>query len=1020
MINRNQGARKQTLRLWLGFVVATLICLVPRVGRCSGVLPRLNEVVSANITGLPDEFEPDFSNCPVADCEQWYRDLGSSVFDGQYPDWIEIYNPGDDPIAMTGYGLSDAPDEPFKWVFPVLTLPPKGFLVVFASGKNKVGEYANTNFRLSSGGETIVLTAPSGEKCDEVVTGRIPLDCSLGRLPDQPGTWAWFDQPTPGQSNSPAVFPGFQGDVRLSMPAGVYAAPIQVELTTKAPGSVIHYTLDGHDPGPNSDTYSTPLAIELTTVVKARAFVANRPATPVATATYLVGETSSFAIVSLSINPENLWDPDLGIYTPGRNANEAQRIANYWKDWERPVHVEFFEPGGQPGFALDAALRIYGWGSRANPQKSLAIMLRDQYGVSKLDYALFPELPVMQFESFVLRAGGSDAVARGAFFRDQFATSLLETRQVDVQAFRPAIVYLNGEYWGIQDVREKLNEAYLASHHNVKPDAVDIVSRYWRRSDPLTEAGNDQAYRELEAFLATSDMAAASTYEHVGQVFDLENFVDYLASQIYFANFDWPGNNNKLWRPREQGGRWRWLMYDLDYTFSFDPSRSDYTHDTLAHATLPDGTGWPNPSWTTFTIRKFLEIPKVRTRFVNRMADLLNEDFVPERVLAQIDKFEALYEPAMPAQIARWAGTGDVIPSLPVWKNNIDRMRNFAQQRPAYVRQHLLSHFELGGTQDVSAVIDPPGSGRLKLNSLLIQEPSWKGTYFQGVPVQLDVLPAPGFQFVGWDGLPDADLAKEPRREVTPDGPLHVVAHFEPAVGAVNAIVINEINYASPATDDPGDWVELYNAYSVPVDISGWSLKDQQESHTFVFPDDTILWPGGFLVLCADSARFQAHFPAVTNRIGNLGFGLGNEGDQVRLYDARKALINRVAYAQVDPWPQAPNGSGPTLCLKSPELDNALAASWGASDVPFGSPGAANRTADPEKGSPCLVAWLNGAKVEFRFTAASNREYVLQSSQDLVNWAEWQHVAGTGADVTLSVTPERASKATFFRIQVLQ
>jgi hypothetical protein len=981
--------------------------------------PILNEIVSGNLTGPPDEFDPDLSNCPVQDCDQWYQDLGPSVWDGDYPDWIEIHNPGDTPLPLIGYGLSDDSTLPFKWVFPDLTLQAGGFLVVFASGKDEVGGNVHTSFELSSEGEEVLLTPPSGITCDRVDFGRIPIGCSFGRRPDAPEVWAWFDQTTPGRANDAAIFMGFRDEVRALPAAGFHAGPIEVALTNSLAESVIRFTWGGEDPMPESELYSGPMRVERTAVLKARTFVDGRAASPIVTATYLIGKPFSFPVVSLTTRPEHLWDPELGIYTPGRNANESQRIANYWHDWERPVHVEFFEPDGKRGFSVDAGLRIFGWASRANPQKSFAIMLRGRYGAPELSYRLFPDQDVPVFTSFVLRAGGGDAGATGVFFRDPFASSLLKGRQVDVQAFRPAIVYLNGEYWGIQDLREKMNEDYLASHHGIDAGDVDMISRYWRRTEPVVIEGDDTAYRALEEFLLNADLIAPSTYDHLRSVFDLENFLDYSASQIYFANYDWPGNNSKVWRERGPEARWRWLMFDLDYTFSSDPALNNAAHDTLTHATQAAGSGWPNPPWTTLLTRSFLEVPAIRDRFINRLADLLNEDFLPETVLAQLERFKALFEPEIVSHIDRWAGTGNVIPSLSTWENNLGSIREFARERPGHLRQHVQNFFGLPGTATVWVNLDPPGAGRVKLNSILIDGPDWTGTYFMGVPISLDVLPAPGYRFSSWEDLPEPNFASQPRLLIPIIGTLDLTARFIPDPAAVNSIVINEINYHAPAAEDPGDWVELHNAYAVPVDISGWVLKDREEAHAFVIPHGTILEPAAFLVLCSRLEAFKRRFPAVAPVFGDLRFNFGNDSDRVRLFDSRKNLVDEVEYGDLPPWPRAPDGGKATLALVNRTLDNSLPSSWKPSSDDYGTPGSPNRVDAAASGPGAISAAVADSMLYIRFTTGAGQQYLLQTSTDLRQWDDWTHATGTGDEISVTAAVPPGARAVFYRVAVV-
>ncbi|HSR17978.1 MAG TPA: CotH kinase family protein, partial [Ignavibacteriaceae bacterium] len=558
--------------------------------------PVINEIVSSNVTGIPDEYEADLQNCPVPDCEQWYKDLGESVYDGEYPDWIEIYNPGNSKIDLTGYGLSDNPSDPYKWVFPNVSIDPGGFVFVFASGKNKYETYLHSNFKIDRLGEPIILTDNNGVACDEFPAAEIPVDMSMGRFPDSDTNIVIFVEPTPNSSNNSTIFPGYTDQVNFSHSGGFYSGGISLSLSSDNQPAEIRYTEDGSEPTLNSNLYSNPLQINHTKVIRARAFNNGIISSIINTKTFFINESFTMPVVSLSTNPENLWDEDIGICVPGRNANEAGRVANYWNDWERPVHVEFYEQDGMKGFSIDAGIQIFGWGTRANAQKSFSIMIRDRYGFPELNYRLFPDNAIDKFTSFVLRAGGSDW--NKLFFRDAFAQCLVAEYNHDLQDFRPAIVFINGEYWGIQNIREKLNEDYLESHWGINKDNVDIISRYWRRSYPVVIEGDDFAFLEMENFLAINNMKVAANYEYAKSVIDMDNLLDYLTAQIYFANYDWPGNNNKIWREKVPNAKWRWFMYDMDWTFGYDGS-SSYSFNTLKHATNSFGSGWPNPAFTT-------------------------------------------------------------------------------------------------------------------------------------------------------------------------------------------------------------------------------------------------------------------------------------------------------------------------------------------------------------------------------------------------------------------------------------
>jgi hypothetical protein len=928
------------MKIILFFIIFAGFCISVSFSQDAALV--INEIMSANITSIHDEYDPDMQNCPVADCEWWYEQMGQSTNDGDYPDWIEIFNPGTEQVNLTGYALSDDPLNPYKWTFPNTVLAAGEYLLVFASGKDRkepgeIDIYMHTNFKIDRKGETILLSDNSGTICDQVDTGEIPLDFSLGRYPDGGSEWVIFYQPTPDNSNSTLPFPGFTDSVQTSYPAGFYSGSISLSLSANSTTAEIHYTLDGNDPTLNSNLYTNPISITQTTVVKARSYENGILSSKILIRTYFINETFTLPVISLSTIPEYFWDADIGIYIPGNNADEDNRIANYWQDWERPVYVEFFEPDGSPGFRLAAGTKIFGWGSRRNALKSLSIMIRDKYGQKELNYQLFADLTVHEFRSFVLRTAGNDW--QGTFFRDPFALSLIKDKNFDIQAFRPAILFINGVYWGIHNIREKLNEDYLASHHNIDRNNVDIISRYWRRTYPVVIEGDDQAYLALENYLDSNSPSDPEHYEHLKTVINIDNYLDYCVFQIYCANYDWPGNNNKCWRSRTAAGKWRWLTYDLDYTFhlnDFNP----YTHNTLAHATDPNGAEWPNPPFTTFLLRKMFENEDFRNGFINRFADYLNTIFVEDIVLDKIDHMKEMFAPEMQRHIDKWGSYECTLQSMDDWENNIDIVREFISNRKVYVCDHICDKFNLAGLGEVELNISQTERGKIKINSIIIDNYPWQGEYFKGIPIQLTALPKPGYRFTHWTGISSRDtLSSSMKVNIT--GALSLTACFEEAGTSLANIIINEINYRSSEEFDPEDWVELYNPHSDPIDISGWQFKDTDDIHQFIIPDNTIIPPDNYMVLCRDVFKFCKAFPGINNYRGDFNFDLNRNGELICLFNTENLIIDSLTYGNDAPWPVAPDGNGPTLSLRSVYLDNSVAQHWGSSSG-YGTPGAAN------------------------------------------------------------------------------
>lgn len=388
------------------------------------------------------------------------------------------------------------------------------------------------------------------------------------------------------------------------------------------------------------------------------------------------------------------------------------------------------------------------------------------------------------------------------------------------------------------------------------------------------------------------------------------------------SNQDWPWTNIKYWRPRTPDGRWRWLYYDLDRTFG------GYGGYDLHRATDPNGPGGVYP-WANFLLVNLLRNEGFKNSFINSYADHLNTTFKTSEMLAHRDQFRSTLLPEVERHYARWEWP------MGSWYTHMSMISTFITQRPAYAVNHILSKFELPGTLNLTLGIQPTGTGRIRLTSIVV-DTVWSGTYFKTVPIPLTAVPAPGYAFVRWS---DPTLPQVPSITISPPNHYGVLAVFAPTAGGV---VINEINYNSTPSFDPEDWVEFYNSSAQAIDISGWKFKDADDAHVFVFAAGTVLLAEEYLVLCRDEALFSACFPGVTNVVGSMSFGLDGAGELVRLFDAGDVLADWVLYDDAPPWPPEPDGQGPTLELIDAFADNSLAASWASSIAPHGTPGAMN------------------------------------------------------------------------------
>jgi len=798
--------------------------------------------------------------------------------------------------------------------------------------------YLHTNFKLSSNGDDLILSDQDENVIDSIFTGTLETDMSLGRYFES-SSWVLFAEPTPGSSNSTSSYAGALSPIEFSMASGFYnQAQISVELSTPDESATIYFTTDGTTPTMNDFNYGYSIPLTSTTVIRARAFLNGWLPSETESKTYIFGEDEAegLPVVFLSTDPSSFFDEDTGMYVMGPNASWDFPYfgANFWEDWERPIHFEILETDGS-GYAANAGVKIFGGWSRAFPQKSFSIFSRSYYGPSTFDYGLFPDSGIDSYEAFILRNSGNDW--ESTMLRDGFITSLTNDLNIDHQQYRPAVLYLNGEFWGIQNIREKVNEHFLASHHLINAENIDLLDIQGVNEENIVH-GTNIDYVNLLDYLENQDMGDPIVQNALEQWIDIESYMSYQAFQIFIDNRDWPGNNIKFWRDHRVGGKWRWILYDTDFGFSIWESNA-YTYNTLSFALNPNGPGWPNPPWSTFLFRRMMDNDHFKNSFINIYCDFLNTVFQPDYLISHLDSIANNIEDIIPVHRARWYNNGNWPNSTVNWQNRINTMANFSINRRSYAINHIKNQFDLPNIAQTSLSIVPEGSGSIQLNTLKIIESGWNGYYFPTIPIEARAIPNEGFQFSSWLQFPDSSATI--RVQVT--DPFTLTAVFIPSNLSSGTTVINEINYNSSDDYNSDDWVELINPGETEIDISDWILKDDDNSHGYTIPDETVIQPNNYLVLAKDMDLFSSSYPNINNVIGPFDFSLSGGGDQVRIFDNAGVLIDSVQYDDIDPWPVEPDGNGPTLELINPTLDNLLSESWAAS-TDNGTPGAQNST----------------------------------------------------------------------------
>lgn len=664
-----------------------------------------------------------------------------------FTDWIEIRNDSSGAVDIGNHYLSDDADTRKKWRIPLNTvIPPDGFMLFWTDG---VDSALHTNFKLSVDGETILLSSAEAEIIDSVTFSAQLPDRSLGRDRADPSRWCYFDTPTPGLPNN---VKGLSMSIKtadppqFSLTGGFYTEPVYLTLSTTNIGDTVRFTTTGAEPDSNSTVYQSPILLEQTVVIRAKTFSCSLFNSPTVTNTCFIAAEHKLPVVSLATNPEYLWNNTYGIYVTGTNGSVGIHgdTGNYNRDWERPLNVEFYNIDKERLFSERAGVQITGLANRTWFLKGVSLSLKGKYGSGEVECALFSSRKPVRVKEFILRNSGGYDLTR-THFRDGMMNNIVANRMdIDYQAYEPVVVYLNGTYWGILNLREKLNRFYPEMHYNVDPANLDFLETF---RTLLVNDGDSLHYNNLIKYVSDNDMTNDESIRYVASKIDIAEFMNYNITQMYFLNTDWPANNLKMWRPRTIVGRWRWILSDVESGFNLIEETAP-DKDAISRLMSPVQIAPWAPSWSTLLFRKLMENSAFRHDFIQTSAFYLSTVFDSTRVVHQIDSTRDLIKPEMGAHIARW----NTPASVASWEEFVEILRNFATKRPRYALQHIGAAFSQKGTSTVSIAASEAARGMVEFNGRPLPSDTCRVTLFNDVPFSLKAIPAPGFRFVRWVG----------------------------------------------------------------------------------------------------------------------------------------------------------------------------------------------------------------------------------------------------------------------------
>ncbi|ESU26194.1 hypothetical protein FSS13T_11850 [Flavobacterium saliperosum S13] len=779
--------------------------------------------------------------------------------DGNYEDWVELYNYGGVAVNLNGFGLSDDVALPHKWSFPAVTLNPGQYLLVWCSDKNRTtpGSPLHTNFKIGATGETLYLTNQTTLNLATFPAIALPANVSYGKSPNGTGGYFYFNVPTPGQPNSTTSYSGILPDPVFTHTGGFYTAGINLGISNTTAGSTIIYTLDGSDPDPNnlngttysyknsyeelvgdadgpmlqnnyrSFTYSGPIPIadrsslpnDLAkmssthhhvpyyiptspvfkgTVVRAKAIKSGSIPSKTVTRTYFVtpsgNSTFSLPVVSLSVTESKLFDYNNGIFVAGAlfdgwraanptvNANPYNFDANFRIDGdisERTGNINYFENGVQK-LNQDIGIRINGGYSRGWQSKSLRLVARSDYGNDSMNHKFFSDESLTTFNRLILRNSGGDFF--DTMYRDALADELMKGTGMETMAYQPTITFVNGEYWGILNLRERFDEHYFKNVCGIEEVDLDFME-----NDQRGLPGSH--YNNMFVYLTNNSLTIPANFDYIKTQMDVDNMRDYYIANIYYDNTDWPHYNTVFWRKKTAynpnalyglDGRWRAALKDNDDCFGSTTGVNN--HNNLEVATDPNSSDSGNPPESTLVLRSLLANTTFKNDFINRFADLMNTYYLPSRFIAVSTAMKNRIQPEIQEHLDRWKAT-----DYGWWEESINLMHSFANERPNYQRQHIRQKFGISSNINATLDVSDATHGYVKINTIDILPSTpgiatnpypWTGIYFHNIPVKIKAIPLPGYAFSYWSGDSNSTSAEI---TITPTAHFSLTAHFIPS-----------------------------------------------------------------------------------------------------------------------------------------------------------------------------------------------------------------------------------------------
>lgn len=789
-----------------------------------------------------------------------------------YGGWMELYNTSQESINLAGYHLTDDISQPDKYTFPknMGSIEAGAYKLVFFDNNDQ--DQRQVNFKLDCDGGALYLLDDKKKIIDLIEYGAAYALTSYARECDGDVLWSTTITPTPGRSNNNIQFSTKRTAMpQTNMQPGVYSENISLKLSGNG---TIRYTTDGSEPTEKSSIWSGTKNLSSTTVIRARAYQKGCIPSEILTCTYIIEKKRNITlpIISIATDPDNLWNDSIGIYCVGTNGvtgNGVSYPANWNRDWRRPANVEIINNPHDSYFSQQCDISIGGGYSRAYPEKSIEINAEKKYErKNSFDTRIFAQKPHYRFKSLSLRNSGND------FYRSMMwdaAQHSLYANNVDAEylAYQPAIHYINGEYYGIINIRERSNHHHAYSNWGYEKENLELMQN---SASGNTFLGERDTYDHLLNLL--DDAYNDATYNEICNIIDIDEFINYIVIQSFAGNNDWMSNNVKFYRSCNHDGRFRWVLFDLD---------AGFTSTSYNQFTATDRSGLSNTNAPTGKIFQALKRNSTfREKFINHATAVIGGIIRPERINPMIDSIAALITSEIFYHQQRWSIGYDIGSRKSSFKSFGDRRRQI------YATQ-VADHFSLGTIAKIT--VTPDIKTALYLNETEIPTGKFDGYIHTERSQTLRAEVPYGYKFDYWtlskssSTLPFSENDAAPRKPsyITPTlkldlekGTYNITAKFIKLDSLhghlVPAIRINELGANKELVRNDyfkkSDWVELYNLTDSTFDIAGLYISNSEENpKLYRFPTNsrkkTRIAPHGYCILWADEDpdKRELHLP---------------------------------------------------------------------------------------------------------------------------------------------------------------